>query len=175
MTTYIALLRGVNVVGSNRVAMADLRAACSKAGFANVRTYVNSGNLVLVDGGKAAEVEARLEAVLAGLGVAVPVLVRTAAQWARYAQGNPFPDAQPNFLHLCLAKAKPKAGAADALRQRAAGGERIAAVGDAIWVDYASGVGRSKVSPAALDRAAGSPVTARNWNTVRRLGELARG
>jgi uncharacterized protein (DUF1697 family) len=52
-------------------------------------------------------------------------------------------------------------------------GEKVALVGDALWVDYAGGVGRSKLTPALLDRLVGSPVTARNWNTVQRLGEMA--
>lgn len=176
MTTFIALLRGVNVVGRNKVPMADLRTLVERLGGSNVRTYIASGNVVFKLHGAPKAVVGQLEqGIAARFKIDVPVILRTATQWARYAPTNPFPDAQPNFLHLCLSKAKPKPEAVAALRDRAQGGERIELRGDALWIDYASGVGKSKVSPAAIDKAVGSAATARNWNTVRKLGEMATG
>ena len=73
---------------------------------------------------------------------------------------------------LALCGAPPNEDAVDLLLHRAADGERITRVGDALWIHYAGGAGRSKLSPAILDRAAGSPVTTRNWRTVLKLAEM---
>jgi uncharacterized protein (DUF1697 family) len=75
---------------------------------------------------------------------------------------------------LCLSKIRPKPDAAERLRERAAGGEHIGQIGDALWIHFAGGVARSKLSPAVLDRMAGSPVTARNWLTVLKLEEMTK-
>lgn len=176
MGTFVALLRGINVGGHHKVPMAPLRRACEAAGLENVRTYVQSGNLVFDGSGEPTKLEVLLEGlVLDAFEVDVPVLVRSAGAWREIAASNPFPRAgreRPALLHLALAKVEPAAGAVDALRGRAASGERIERVGDAFWIDYPSGAGRSKLTPAVLDRAAGSSVTARNFNTVQRLVEL---
>src|SRR5688572_27303684 len=120
-TTFIVLLRGVNVSGANRVPMPELKAALARAGYGDVRTYINSGNAVMTGAGRPADVEADVEALLATrFKVEVPVLVRTAAQWARLVAANPFPDAPGNLLYLGLSKSRPKADAADALRRYAA-------------------------------------------------------
>jgi uncharacterized protein (DUF1697 family) len=74
---------------------------------------------------------------------------------------------------LALSKLPPKADAAAELQKRAPSGERVLRVGDALWIHYAAGIGTSKLTPALLDRLAGSPVTARNWNTVLKLAEMA--
>jgi uncharacterized protein (DUF1697 family) len=175
---FVALLRGVNVVGANRCSMDALRGACEARGFRAVRTWVNSGNLVFEGRGTPRAVEARIEdAIRADLGLEVPVIVRTAARWAGYLKVpralSVAARSSPDRVLLGLSKAPPREGALAALRERAAAGERIAVNGDAVWVHYPEGVGRSKITPALLDRAVGSPVTARNWNTVRALARLA--
>lgn len=176
MTTFIVLLRGVNVGGNNRVPMAALRVACEKAGFANARTYVNSGNLVIDGKGTAASVEKAIETILAKrFKVEVPVVARTAAKWPAYLKGNPFPKTAPQFVQLGLSKSPPVPGCAKAIEERAAGGEQVKVVGDAVWIHFPQGVGKSKLIPAFLDKAAGSPLTLRNWNTVQELGKLADG
>ena len=73
---------------------------------------------------------------------------------------------------LALAKAPPSSDAVQALQERAANGERVVRTGDALWIHYAGGAGRSKLSPALLDRLVGSPMTTRNWRTVLKVGEL---
>lgn len=174
MTTFIVLLRGVNVGGNNRVPMADLCAACEKAGFREARTYINSGNLVFEGKGTVPSIEQVVEELLAKhFKVSVPVVARTAAQWPAYLRGNPFPDAEPKTVQLGLSKSPPAKGCATAIAERATAGERVQVVGDAVWVQFAQGVGKSKLSPAFLDKAAGSPLTLRNWNTVQELAKLA--
>lgn len=174
---HVALLRGINVGGRNRVPMAELRALCGELGWADVETYIQSGNLVFSSGDGPARLEAELErAIERRFGLAIPVLVRTAAQWAAYAASNPFPEAteaEPNLVMLALSKAAPAPDAVAALQPRAADGERIVRTGDALWIYFAGGAGRSKLTPAVLDRLVGSPVTTRNWRTVVRLAELA--
>lgn len=177
MTTFIILLRAVNVGGNNRVPMAELKASCEKAGYANVRTYVNSGNVVMEGKGTPASVARAVEAILANsFKVEVPVVVRTAEQWSVYAAKSPFPNGLPKLVHLCLAMVRPPGEAATALLERAHANEQVRVVGDALWIDYAdSGVAHSKLTPSAIDKAVGSAATARNWNTVRKLGEMATG
>jgi uncharacterized protein (DUF1697 family) len=177
VTRVVVLLRGVNVGGRRPVPMAELRQLALDSGFADVATYIQSGNLVLTTAASPAVVEATLERALeARFGFAVDVVARTAAAWARDLEDAPFPDAaraRPSHLLLGLAKGPPAPGAAAALAARATLGERVAVRGDAVWVDYAGGVGRSKLDPAALARAVGGPVTARSWTTVLKLAELA--
>jgi uncharacterized protein (DUF1697 family) len=174
---FIALLRGINVTGNNKIPMPELRALCAEAGWGDVRSYIQSGNLIFRADSAPTELEAELERAIAGrFSLTIPVIVRAAAAWPAYVADNPFPEAsehEPNLVMLALAKKPPRAGAVEGLRERAANGERIEGAGDAIWVHYPEGAGRSKLSPALFDRLAGSPVTARNWRTVLKLGELA--
>jgi uncharacterized protein (DUF1697 family) len=175
---FIALLRGINVGGHNKVPMAELRALCGELGWEDVQSYVQSGNLVFEAGARRASLEAELErAIERTFGLSIAVVVRAAADWPGYVAGNPFPGASesaPNAVMLALSKAPPKAGAVEGLLERAADGERVERVGDALWIHYAGGSARSKLSPALLNRLVGSPVTLRNWRTVLTLDELAR-
>jgi uncharacterized protein (DUF1697 family) len=177
MTTFIALLRGINVGGHRPVAMPRLRELCGEIGLADAQTYIQSGNLVFSATGKAPAIEAKLEKAIEGaFGFAVDVVVRSGTQWAEYVAGNPMPAAaetQPNLLLLGLSKSRPQGGAIAALRERAAAGEQVELVGEALWVFFPGGSGRSKLTPGQLDRAVGSPVTTRNWRTVVKLAEMA--
>jgi uncharacterized protein (DUF1697 family) len=176
---FVALLRGINVGGNKRVPMAELRTLATELGWQQVETYIQSGNLVFVSSGSSAASEEALEkAIAAHFGFRVEVIVRSAAAWQGYAVGTPFPDAQaarPNRLLLGLSKHPPKPEAAERLRAYAKAGERLQVVGDALWIDFADGIGPSKLSPAVLDRAVGSTVTARNWRTVQTLAQLLDG
>lgn len=175
-TRMLALLRGINVGGKNKVPMEDLRSIATALGFTDVSTYIQSGNLVFSSTLGASECEAALEeAIAAKFTLKIPVIVRTREQWVRYAKGSPFGDAErerPNILHIAVSKSPLAKGATEALARFTAAGERVEALEDALWIDFNEGVGRSKLTPAVLDRAAGSPVTARNWNSVVKLAAL---
>jgi uncharacterized protein (DUF1697 family) len=175
-TTYVALLRAINIGSHNRIAMPELRALCESLGWNDVRSYIQSGNVVFRDSAPAARLEARLEqAIDRLLGLSVPVVIRSAAAWADYTGGNPFADAaqaDPKRLMLALSKSPPDPDAAEALRARATGGERIEQRGDALWIYFDNSVARSKLSPTLLDRLVGSPVTMRNWRTVMELARM---
>jgi uncharacterized protein (DUF1697 family) len=175
--TFIALLRGINVGGHNRVPMSDLRAIATGLGWSDVRTYIQSGNLVFRSAASKDRIESALEeAIERRFRLQIPVIARSAEDWATYAKADPFPRArqkQPKFILLGLSKKPPAFRAVLALQERALQGEQIISSGDALWIHFAEGVARSKLTPALLDRVVGSPVTLRNWLTVTKLDELA--
>jgi uncharacterized protein (DUF1697 family) len=176
MQVAIALLRGINVGGNNQIAMAALRELAVGLGWHDVQTYIASGNLIFRAAGTTAELAAALEdAIAARFGLAIPVVVRGAAEWAAYRDSNPFREESehtPNLVMLGVAKAPPLPGAVEALQARAQAGERIAQTGDGIWLYFPDGSARTKLSPAFFDRTIGSPFTTRNWRTVVKLAEL---
>jgi uncharacterized protein (DUF1697 family) len=177
INTCIALLRGINVSGHNKIPMAELRQLCTGLGWEDVQSYIQSGNLVFRSGSPPVELEIELEAAIQSqFGYSIPVVVRSAQGWASYIANNPFPEAalkEPNWVLLTLSKQPPNEDTKAGLLERADKGERVAQVGDALYIHYPDGVGRSKLTPALLDRLVGSPVTARNWRTALKLGEMA--
>ena len=175
---FIALLRGINVTGRNKIPMADLRTLCSSNGLSDVATYIQSGNIVLSAAGSAEAVELQLENLIEKqFGFRVPAIVRRASQWPAYMKGNPFPEAsetKPNLVMLALSKRTPNDDALERIRERAVGGEKLERVGDALWILFDQGVASSKLAPGLFDRFVGSPVTTRNWRTVVKLGEMTK-
>ena len=176
MTRFVVLLRSVNT-GKRKAPMAELRDACREAGFADVQTYIQSGNLVLSTPLSADMLEHAIEKiVLDNFGFVSEAMARTAAQWSGYAAGSPFPEVEterPGNLHLCLSKRPPGADATERLMERAKLSERVVLAGGAIWIDFKGGAGHSEITPVFLDKVVGSTVTARNWNTVQRLQAMA--
>jgi uncharacterized protein (DUF1697 family) len=170
----VALLRGINVGGNRKVPMPELRSVAASIGLSNIETYINSGNLIF-NAGKinAAQVAVKLEkAIQKHFGFSVDVIIRTAEQWTIYSSGCPFSNAakvRPNMLMLGFSKLPVANNATELLSERAAKNERIKIIDDAIWVDFANGVAKSKLTPAFFDKAVGSPVTLRNWKTVLNL------
>ncbi len=176
---WISLLRGVNVGGHRKVPMADLRDVARGLGWGDAATYIQSGNLVFSARGKAESIAARLEEAIAErFGFQVDVVVRSAEQWAGYAGNNPFPEAssrEPNRVFLVLGRESPDPKRGAALRERATGGEAIEFAGDAVWIHYAAGMGKTQIQSALIDRLLGMPTTARNWRTVLALRGLVAG
>jgi len=175
MGRMVALLRAVNV-GGRKLPMADLRALCGELSWADVVTYIQSGNVVLTASGKPEAIEGILEAAIASrFNLDVPVIVRSQAEWAEFPSRNPFMTAardEPNRVMLLLSKSPPAKGAEAVIQARAVAGEQVRRAGDALWFHYPQGAGTSKLTPSLIDRAVGSPATARNYNTVLRLREM---
>jgi uncharacterized protein (DUF1697 family) len=175
-TRAVALLRGINVGGNKKIPMAELRVLATGLGYRDIATYIQSGNLVVTASGSMAEVESALEAAIhKRFGFAVEVIVRTAAQWLAYVKQCPSEHAKthrPALLLLGVAKKKVLASCIDALAPYCKQGEIVSAARDAIWIDYVTSVGSSKLSPSVIDRAVGSTVTARNWRTVEKLADM---
>ena len=167
MPAYIALLRAVNVMGTGKLPMTELKALCEKLGFKSVRTYIASGNVVFKSSKTEAKVKTMLEAAVAGYtGKPVGVVVRSAAEMAAVLAANPFPE-RPN--HHTLAIFLDEAPPADGLAACSGKVNELVALGvREIYVFYADGVGESKLKiPCAK---AG---TGRNMNTVARLAAMA--
>ncbi|HMC92943.1 MAG TPA: DUF1697 domain-containing protein [Allosphingosinicella sp.] len=177
MAKRIALLRGINVGGRNKVPMAALREVCAGLGWREVATFIQSGNVVFEAKGTDQALEAALEEALAKrFDLRTAVIVRSAAEWAKTIAANPFPDeseGEPNRVLAGLSKRALATGAAEALAAKAAAGERVEQAGGALWFHYPNGAGQSKITPAMIDRAAGSPMTARNWRTMAALAGMA--
>ena len=176
MGVHVALLRGINVGGANKMAMAELRALAEEIGWTGAETYIQSGNLVFEADGTQAQLERDLEAgIQRRFRLAITAIVRSAVEWPAYLAANPFPEAaetEPNRLMLLLSKRSPDAKGAAGLQERALDGEQVAIAGGALWIHYAEGAGRSKLTPVLIDRLVGSPTTARNWRTVLKLQQL---
>jgi len=176
MRNWIALLRGVNVGGHNKIPMAELREMCSDMGWQNVATYLQSGNVLFGAEGTMSAIEKQLtEAIASRFGHRIHVIARPAAAWPLYIELNPFPEeaeSEPNHVMLVLAKQALAPDAADQLNKYAASGESIVQRTDSLWVHYPSGQSRSKINPTLLDRLAGSPVTTRNWRTVLKISDM---
>lgn len=168
MTTYIALLRAVNVGGTGKLPMADLRALCEKAGFRDVRTYIASGNVVFTSDLTAPKALVTLESALAKrLGIATQVLIRTADELEAVITANPFPEAEPNQLIVVFLSKEEPLSAID--EWKIPGRERIALVGRELFIHYPDGMGQSKLKVPFADQGTG-----RNLNTVRALLAMAR-
>ncbi len=169
MTRYVALLRAVNVGGTGKLPMAELVRLCADAGFADVTTYIASGNAVFTSRLKEAAVKAALERRLAAFaGKPVGVCVRTGAEMADVLAHNPFRDEPPNRTVAIFLDAPPPPDALQAVRGRT--DERLALGTREIYVAYGSGMASSKLRiPAAATG------TARNMNTIAKLAALAGG
>jgi uncharacterized protein (DUF1697 family) len=177
MPAAVALLRGVNLAGANRVTMAELRGVFEGLGLARVRTLLQSGNVVFeAPDLDAAALEAAAEQALAACGLRTEAFVRTADQWAAMIADNPFADAareDPAHLVAMVLKAAPPATAPAALAGAILGRERVEIVGRAAFIVYPDGIGDSRFTGARLDRALGVRGTGRNWNTVLKLARMA--
>jgi uncharacterized protein (DUF1697 family) len=156
--------------------MADLRTVCEAIGWREVRTYIQSGNVVFRARGAPRALERQLETAVADtLGTTTAVIVRTVKEWRQYLRANPFPresSSAPNLVMLALSQKPAVPEALNTLRTRA-DSEMIEEAGGALWIYYPEGAGRSRLTPAVLDRSVGSPVTTRNWRTVTKIAELA--
>ena len=151
--------------------MAGLKALAAELGLDDARTYVASGNLVFESRLGSDALEAKIEAAIEKkFGFAVDVVVRSAKQWSAYRAANPFPkesEATPNFVMLAIGKDKATEADAEALRARAAQDEKVELRGDAIWIWFGHGAGRSKIG--------GPPKgvwTTRNWRTVVAIDQM---
>jgi uncharacterized protein (DUF1697 family) len=172
MSNHVALLRGINVGGNRKLPMAELRALAEDLGLDEPRTYVASGNLVFASPLEGDGLEAKLEQAIAErFGFKVDVIVRAATQWAAYLAANPFPkesEATPNFVMLSVGKQAATDDHVAALRAKASDNEKVERRGDALWIWFGDGAGRSKIGTGP----AKSVWTTRNWRTVLAIDEM---
>jgi uncharacterized protein (DUF1697 family) len=167
MTRYIALVRAVNVGGTGKLPMSELKAMCCDADFGRVETYIASGNVVFeskaAPSGVKAELERRLHRYA---GKPVGVVVRSAPEMLAILKANPFPRAEPKYTYVIFLDEPPPP---DALTHVSGQQDEQMRLGEReIFVHYGSGMGRSKLKIPAAKRG-----TARNMNTVAKLAEIA--
>lgn len=175
MPVYVALLRGVNV-GQNILRMERLRELCAQMRLKNVRTYVQSGNVVFDAQGAASRWEQALERRLAGeTRLPVTVIVKTAAEIGKVIAENPFlkeKGIDTTKLHVTFLQKAPEKDAVGALAKIKAGPDRFHWIGRTIYLHCPEGYGRSKLLNMAVERVLGVRATTRNWNTVNMLYEM---
>jgi len=178
-TVYLALLRGINVGGHATVAMTDLRGLLADLGFADVRSLLQTGNLVFRgEQSAAAEIERRLELEAARrLDLHTDFMVRSAEELTGVIDDNPFPDLaahDPAHLVVMFLKHAPGDAAVAALRAAITGRETVSSGGRHAYISYPDGIGRSRLTNTLIEAKLGTRGTGRNWNTVRKLAALAR-
>ncbi|WP_449600132.1 DUF1697 domain-containing protein [Paenibacillus sp. Marseille-Q9583] len=179
MTTYIALLRGINVGGNKIIKMLDLKAMFQTLGFENVRTYIQSGNVVF-------ESDEGSESLLTGVierkihevfGFEVSVIIRTLAEMENVIANDPFQLSEPEEFkrwYVTFLPAEPSAEALDKLRTYENGPDKVRFVGREIYILYEVSVSQSPLFKVPFDRILGMTITARNWNTVNKLVIMGR-
>lgn len=164
---YIALLRGVNVGGTGKLPMADLRSIAEEIGFKDVRTYIQSGNLVFTSASTPSAVKSALEQRLERYAnKPVGVLLRTTQEMQEVFEHNPFPDAEPNKVGVLFLNDAPPADTVETARGR--DDEDVELGEKEIYVHFRSGMGRSKLRLGAM-----SEGTVRNLNSVAKLVRMA--
>lgn len=178
MITWILLLRGINVGGRNRLPMDDLVSILESLGLEDVETYIQSGNVVFRSPGKVPptledEIGAAIEE---SHGFRPRVLLLRARRLERAAGSNPFPEAEaePKTLHVFFLASEPESPDVEALTGIASPSERFHLAEDVFYLHAPDGIGRSKLA-ANVEKHLGVAATARNWRTVDRLREMARG
>jgi uncharacterized protein (DUF1697 family) len=168
----VAMLRGINLGPNRRIAMADLRQLLVDAGFGDVTTYVQSGNIALSASAKPDQLERELAALIEQrFGFAVPVAVRSRRQLQAVVERDPISGAadQPKLYQVTFLAAKPTAAAVARLQELARESERIEFAGREIYTFHPDGVAGSKLSVAIVAKDLGAGATSRNWTTVNRL------
>jgi uncharacterized protein (DUF1697 family) len=174
---YAVLLRGINIGPRNRISMPELRSALEAAGFGEVQTYLQSGNVVLESRGKAESVHRKVEGVIAErFGLEIAVLVRTKAELARIVKRNPLGAVakDPKRYQVSFLDRPLPAKTLEELEALAAPAERVAAHGREVYAWHPAGVARSKLWARLAGKSLGPTATSRNWRTVEALHELLR-
>ena len=175
----IALLRGINVGGKNKLPMKELAALFVDAGCEEVRTYIQSGNVVFRTGSAdIGEISSVIGAsVLDRFGYRVPVITRTARELQEIVAANPFlaAGAEADKLHVMFLAEMPDSASVEALDPARSPGDEFAVVGREVYLHCPNGVARSKLTNSYFDSKLSTTSTSRNWRTVGKLLELAAG
>ncbi len=176
MARQIVLLRGVNLGARNRIAMRDLRELLSGAGFEDVRTYLQSGNVVLGSDAPPEQVARESERQIAGrFGLEIQIVVRTREELAAVVARNPLGAVavNPKRYQVSFLAAEPAPDALRKLQAAAVAPERLVADGRELYAWHPDGIARSRLSTLLAGRGLGAAATARNWSTVTALLALA--
>ncbi|WP_342438231.1 DUF1697 domain-containing protein [Paenibacillus sp. FSL L8-0436] len=179
MTTYIALLRGINVGGNKIIKMQDLKSMFQALHFEHVRTYIQSGNVVFESTeGSGHQLAAVIgEQIRETFGFDVSVIIRSLEELEAAIAGNPFQLTEANEfkrLYVSFLADEPTAEALEKLRPYEDGADKVRVTGKEMYTLYEVSVSQSPLFKVQLDKLLGTPITARNWNTVNKLAALGR-
>lgn len=178
MNTYIALLRGINVGGHNKLPMAELRELLDDLGLQNIQTYIQSGNVVFKSEDQDTSVLAKRigEAIDERYGFKPTILVLTREEFEDAIASNPFPEAknEPKTLHLYFLESPPQEVDLEKLEEVKKSNERFALLRKVFYLHAPDGIGRSKLAE-RVERVLKVSVTARNWRTVNKIAEMLNG
>src|SRR4051812_46684363 len=179
MDRFVALYRGINVVGRNSVKMESLRAMHERLGHRDVTSYIQSGNVIFSAAGKPEPITRKIAAAFADeFGFAARIIVLPASRWRAIARGNPYAKLsakEPTTVHagICC-DGEPSAMALKALLEKTGGRESFAVRDGVIYLHAPDGFGTSKFA-AGMEKASGAAVTVRNWRTVEALLRMLKG
>ncbi len=182
MTTYVALLRGINVTGRNKIAMADLNELFVALPADGVSTYVQSGNVVFSLPGsdgrdRVSSLRSTIETRIAGtFGLTISVLLRTAQDLQRVVAVNPLlgESRDPDRLHVTFLAEEPASARVDRIDVAAGGTDEWRLAGLEVYLYCPDGYGRTKLNNAFFERRLAAVATTRNWKTVTTLAHLSR-
>lgn len=175
MTTWVALLRGINLGSHNKVPMEELRELARELGFTDPETYLRSGNLVVDSDLSEIELTTTIQdAIEDRFGLQVPTICRSAEELGRIASNHPFSSLglDDRMLHVAFLDREPEADIEALIDPTEYAPDRLQAAGREIYLAYPTGSGRSKLNHSLLERRIVVTVTARNWRTVTRLAEI---
>jgi uncharacterized protein (DUF1697 family) len=177
MVAYVAMLRGINVSGKNKIKMTDLQVLFGGLGHTDVTTYIQSGNVVFRSAARSAPtlasaIERRIEREF---GFDVPVVIRTKAELAKVITANPFGGVDVAKVHVTFLAKKPDAALVRALVDHEAPPDEFRIVGTAVYLHCPAGYGATLLNNSFWERKLKVGATTRNWNTVTKLLELAVG
>jgi uncharacterized protein (DUF1697 family) len=173
---WIALIRGIGPTTHKKMSMEALRQSCTELGLDTVSTYIASGNLLFASVKPKAELMQLLTMILASYELDNAIILRRPSELKKVVAANPHPDAslnRPNHCLIVFYNQKVDLGSCAKLKQWP-GPELITSLSRELCVDYSEGVGKSKLTPAVLDREVAQPGTARNWNTINKLIALTK-
>lgn len=177
MTTYVALLRGINVSGKNLIKMAALRALVESLGYERVQTYIQSGNIVFDSPTRSTTkvVDALATAIAREFALDVQVLARTNTELSALLMVNPLtrPDVDTAKLHVTFLASSPAAETAQSIDEVDTTPDEFAIVGREVFVHCPNGYGNTKLNNTFFEKKLGVAATTRNWRTVQTLASLA--
>ncbi|WP_238650888.1 DUF1697 domain-containing protein [Paenibacillus piscarius] len=179
MNTYIAWLRGINVGGNKVIRMQELKSTLGTLPFRNVRTYIQSGNVVfeseaLTGDGLAERISGKIQETF---GFEVPVMIRSLKELEAVIAGNPFPLSEPEDfkrLYVSFLAAEPAGEALEKLRPYENGADQVRVTGREMYTLYETSISNSPLFKVPFDKLLGTALTVRNWNTLGKVAALAR-
>lgn len=179
MTTYISILRGINVSGQKSIRMIDLKALYESLGFTNVITYIQSGNVIFKTSSElnSNELAQKIEqAILKKYNFEVPVIIRSVKEWNIVTKNNPFiaPTIEEGKLYVTFLNREPDKILLDSINKLDFTPEQFKITGKEIYLYCPNGYGNTKLSNNFFEKKLKTQATTRNWNTVLKLLELTK-